>query len=412
MKTNTKSWNLDTVVRRKNKINPKPPYQRGAVWSEGKKQLLIDTILRGYDIPKIYLRESCEGDFEHEVVDGQQRLRAIWEFVNNEFTLGQESKDLPHGDLIGVSYKDLDSDIQDKLGLYDLTIVFIEDSSDLEIRDLFLRLQEGVSLNPAEKRNAMPGNMRDFISELSSHTVFNFVNVTNKRFLYDDWLAHVVCIEINDGPIDIKANNLKKLYEDNRDFASESKVGKKVKKVLSFMAKALSDSPPEMRIKWGFVDLYILVSGLIDDYVLNGKEVEFGQFFVGFERERSDVDDPADLISDGSDYWDRDLYNYIQAFQTSGALRKNIQERADVYLVRAFRDIDGLEPKDSTRLFNENQKIVIWRRDGGKCRHCGCDVEFREMHADHIIPHSKGGKTIVENGQTLCVTCNLKKGSH
>ena len=49
-----------------------------------------------------------------------------------------------------------------------MTIVEIFDASDIEIRDLFLRLQEGVSLNPAEKRNAFVGGMRDFIAELAA----------------------------------------------------------------------------------------------------------------------------------------------------------------------------------------------------------------------------------------------------
>ena len=183
METITKSWNLSTINRRKNKINPQPQYQRTEVWSESKKQLLMDTILRGYDIPKVYLKESEEENFEHEVIDGQQRLRAIWEFFNNEYPLGNYSKDLPIGDVSGQKYSDLMNDILDTFELYELSIIIIKDASQEEVRDLFLRLQEGVTLNPPEKRNAMIGNMRDFISELASHKVFQIIPKDKKIFI-------------------------------------------------------------------------------------------------------------------------------------------------------------------------------------------------------------------------------------
>ena len=80
------SWNVFTIQHRRSKIDPKPPYQRGPTWQEPKRQLLIDTILRNYDMPKLYLRRLARGtDFEHEVADGQQRLRAIWDFMDGGF---------------------------------------------------------------------------------------------------------------------------------------------------------------------------------------------------------------------------------------------------------------------------------------------------------------------------------------
>ena len=85
----------------------------------------------------------------------------------NNFPLGDELSNLPKwGDLPDKRHDELASDVKDDFGSFKLSIVVIEDSSDLEIRDLFLRLQEGVSLNPAEKRNAMVGTMRDFVSDV------------------------------------------------------------------------------------------------------------------------------------------------------------------------------------------------------------------------------------------------------
>ncbi len=411
MKTIRDTWNLSIVSRRQKKINPQPQYQRTGVWSDAKNQLLIDTILRGYDIPKIYLTNSDDRSYEHEVIDGQQRLKAIWGFYNDDYSLGTYSKDLPMGDFSGKKFSELSSDIQDNLDLYQLSIVIIEEAKKEEITDLFLRLQEGVPLNPPEKRNAMIGNMRDFIANLAQHKTFQIIiPKDDKRFMYADWLAHITCLELANGATDVKAQDLKKMYENNKNFDDTSCEAKKVKKILDFIYKSFESKTPELGIKWGFVDFYLLTSLLIDQYILKGKELDFSSFYIGFEKEGRDVDEESELI-DAGDNWSKDLYDYMVAFNSSGGLRKNIETRNQVYTRKLFKEIINLNHKDNKRLFDNNQKIVIWRRDDGSCKMCNCAVEFNEMHADHVIPHSKGGKTTIENGQTLCASCNLKKGS-
>src|SRR5437588_9340312 len=105
MKSNAQAWSLDVVFKRRKKINPKPQYQRTDVWNTSKKQLLIDSILRGYDLPKFYLRPT-QPPFDFEVVDGQQRLHSIWEFLEDRFELPDESGDLPFGDCTGKRYSE------------------------------------------------------------------------------------------------------------------------------------------------------------------------------------------------------------------------------------------------------------------------------------------------------------------
>lgn len=411
MKTNPNNLPIYSIKNRKKKIDPKPQYQRGAVWSESQKQLLIDSILRGYDIPKIYLRVLEDGDpYEHEIVDGQQRLRAIWEFLDNEFPLGEDAidyEDLP--DLAGLYYKDLDSDQQDIIGGFNLSITEIRNATEGEVRELFLRLQEGKTLNPAEKRNAMIGDMRDFVSEISKHSVFKKINKPNRRQLYDDWAAHVVAIEVNNGPTDLKAKDLRKMYRYNERFDSEGVKAKKIRRILNYMDKVLKSQPPEMNIKWGFVDLFLLVSYLIDNYDIKNKHDDIESFFVNFETERRKVKDPAELISGGQSHWGRDLYNYISAFQKEGAKKANIQKRHQVYLNRFLNQNADLVPKDEKRLFNQNERMIIWRRSGEQCQSCKKTLTLEEMHADHVIPHRQGGLTTISNGQCLCPSCNLEK---
>lgn len=412
------NWNVDQVARRKGRIDPKPPYQRAPVWSTSKKQLLIDTILRGYDIPKLYVRRLDSGQYEHEVVDGQQRLRAIWDYVDDKFELGEESESLPgYGDLSGKKYSGLSPSTQDDIGLFQLTVQEIQDESEEEIRDLFRRLQEGVSLSPAEKRHAMMGNLRDFIAELAGevegatpHSVFPLTRLSSNRYKWEDLAAHVVRLEQAGGAANVKAADLYALYESNQGFDMNGKIASKVNKVLNYMARVLKDRPPEMNIKWGFVDLYLLLSSMMDSFDLRGREQEIEAFYVGFEGERRATEDPAELLATGHDDWDRDLYDYIEAFQREGAKRSNIESRHRVYVRRLLRDLSDVVPKDPQRSFTNDERIVIWRRDNGQCQLCGNKVAFDHMHADHVIPHSAGGNTTIANAQLLCHGCNLQKG--
>ena len=174
-------WSIYSVRTRQeqDRINPKPQYQRTPVWTKAKRQLLIDSILRGYDLPKFYLRLS-NSPYEHEVVDGQQRLRAIWDFCGDKYALGDESNDIPDlGDLSGKKWSDLSSRERDRIGDFKLSVAVIKSASDREIRQLFRRLQEGVSLNPAEKRNAIEGEMRDFIAKLGGYSSRFSINLSS-----------------------------------------------------------------------------------------------------------------------------------------------------------------------------------------------------------------------------------------
>ena len=62
------------------------------------------------------------------------------------------------------------------------------------------------------------------------------------------------------------------------------------------------------------------------------------------------------------------------------------------------------------RTFDARQRRILAWVAGGKCRQCGKSINDG-FHADHVVPFSKGGATITQNGQALCAACNLKKGS-
>jgi hypothetical protein len=135
-----------------NTLNMKPPFQRNPVWQDTQKAYLIDTILRGYPVPELYLQTvvTAKGEEEHIVVDGQQRVRACLEFISNEFTLGEESEDFS-----GCSFDDLDDETKQRIFSYKFVVRTLPNLSDAELREIFGRLnRNNVALNRQELRNA------------------------------------------------------------------------------------------------------------------------------------------------------------------------------------------------------------------------------------------------------------------
>ncbi|MDA9674950.1 HNH endonuclease [Pelagibacteraceae bacterium] len=62
------------------------------------------------------------------------------------------------------------------------------------------------------------------------------------------------------------------------------------------------------------------------------------------------------------------------------------------------------------RAFSKRQRFILAMLSGNICMECKKTLN-KSFHADHIKPWSKGGKTIINNGQSLCPQCNLRKGN-
>lgn len=205
MDLNKKPLPMSTLFGIRSRIDTNPDYQRPAVWSTAQKRLLVDTILRGYDVPKIYLRKTGNSPEMYEVVDGQQRIRAIWEFMNGEFDLGKNADCIGDTDMSLMKYESSDKrpglpdEMRVSFDTYSLHIVILSDTDDDEVREMFLRLQNGTTLKAQEKRNALSGNMRDFVKEMSMHPLFSHRGFSNTRFTFDLICAQMVCTELAGG---------------------------------------------------------------------------------------------------------------------------------------------------------------------------------------------------------------------
>lgn len=149
-------WNDD------DELNLNPTFQRGPVWSVPARSYLIDSIIRGYPIPKLLLRTSIDRDTRRtirDVVDGQQRLKTIIDFAAGKFALT-----LKAGEYRGFRYADLQDDEKDDFLAYKLTCEQLINASDEDVLEVFVRINSyAVPVNGPELRNAR------FDNDFSSH---------------------------------------------------------------------------------------------------------------------------------------------------------------------------------------------------------------------------------------------------
>jgi hypothetical protein len=174
-----------------------PDFQRGEVWNSAKKKLLIDTVLREWHIPPVHVVVMNDGSYE--VLDGQQRLTAIKDFVQNKFAINGliEPKDDAIVALHGKRYRDLNSDVKREFDRYTLKINEINNYNPGEPSELFHRLNQTVKLTSSEARNAIYGTMRKAISLLVERMSSKKVNkdilgFSNSRMSYNDLLSRVI----------------------------------------------------------------------------------------------------------------------------------------------------------------------------------------------------------------------------
>ena len=114
-----------------------PEYQRDDnIWSDKNRKYLIDSMLRGFDIPKIYFHVA-DNYGGYDVIDGRQRLRAIFDFIKNEFTTDEK---LISGS--AITYEQLSKKYKEKFENYTFHIVKITDMTDVELTLLVLQHQD------------------------------------------------------------------------------------------------------------------------------------------------------------------------------------------------------------------------------------------------------------------------------
>lgn len=234
----------------RNRIDMEPEYQRsGGIWSLEDKQYLIDSILNEYDIPKLYLADFTtiksvinEDNLQFAVIDGKQRIEAIFGFLSNDYPLSRKFQYQKNENLAlrGLYYKDLQRSHEAVAAVieeYPMPIMHVVTDELEKINELFVRLNKGANLTGAEKRNAMIGPVPKMLRRIAEHEFFaECVRYQTKRGQNLNAAAKLLIFELSEGPVDTKKVSLDDMVRE----ADEGQIKVAFQKTLSGLDKMRS----------------------------------------------------------------------------------------------------------------------------------------------------------------------------
>ncbi len=437
----------------KEKYITRPPYQRKSVWSDKKKQSLLDSLFRRYYVPRLVVREVrlSQEKTVREIIDGQQRITAIQEFFDNKFKLPSSLDDI-HTNLANKYFKDLSVELREFIEteiVVNADIVKNIDDPKNPVHqkvatDIFWRLQQGETLNFMEIAHAKLSSLsRNFVVKYSDdetfdyekyipintnpnkHKFFQIIERDNNRMQHLTLMTRFLIIEEANGYAELKDSAVTEFIEKyvekdgigNYSFEN-NEIAKNCIRNINLFYEIFKNDPmfdektgiKELSREYIIISFYLLIRHLKKHYVVGESEKTIiNKFFFAFY-ERWAKGDQNDF----------DIVVFSNNRQQS---QNNLQER-DIILRQIFFDFlikqnYSLAMLDNKRLFNEAEKIKIYRRDDGRCKQCIAEgksekeaqVSWTQYQADHIFPFAKGGKTIIDNGQVLCVYHNAHKSA-
>lgn len=257
-----------------------PPFQRsGKLWSPADKSYLIDSIINEYDFPKLYLADfSYVGSTlnasakKFAVIDGRQRLEAIFDFIENKFPLSEEFvlESQISLDLRGLRYSELRSRFPAVALIFEqfnLPVMSVITDDSAKINQLFVRMNRNKPLTGAEIRNAMEGVVPPAIRKIAGHSFFTkYCSFATQRGQDKNVAAKLLLLSHANEFVNTKKSDLDgfvKRFIDTFE-ASSSQAGdlqasvRKTLSVLDAMATQFYESDPRLKAS-GLIPIYYRV---------------------------------------------------------------------------------------------------------------------------------------------------------
>lgn len=256
-------------------LDTKPPYQRNPVWTIRQKTALITTILYEYPIPELYMQEltDAEGRQRFIIVDGQQRIKSVLDFVNNEFELSEEGSKWD-----GLRFEELSAEDRKKVYEYTFIVRVLPEISEPELREIFQRINRNTqALNPQELRHATYwGPFIKLQEEIAEYPVWDrfglFSANDRKRMLDVEYVSELSIAYLNG------LQNKKQKLEDyyilyEQDFEQAENLKEVFVKTLGELDSIL---PIEEKLRWrkksDFYTLFYLFSKHVEKLPLSAEK--------------------------------------------------------------------------------------------------------------------------------------------
>lgn len=216
----------------------KPPFQRRPVWVAKQKCSLIESILLGLPVPEVYIQEALverDGEMKpmYYVVDGQQRIRTLLQFIGvdrteaelewNGFALSKLADDSEFRD---VTYAGLKPHQRDSFLTYKFGVRLLQDASDTVVWDMFRRINKFLTkLNDQELRNATyTGPFIRAAMELAERKFWlerGLISPAQIRRMKDIEYTSELLIGVIHGPQGGSAKSIDEYYQQYEDYDDE-----------------------------------------------------------------------------------------------------------------------------------------------------------------------------------------------
>ena len=347
------------VVGYDGQLDIRPKYQREFVYKDKQRDEVIRTVMNGWPLNVMYWvdrGEQYEDDPDeprYEVLDGQQRTISLCEYVDGTFSVDDKY------------FYNLPGNQQKQILDYKL-FVYVCEGTDSEKLEWFRIINiAGEQLTDQELRNAVYAG--SWVSDAKRY--FSKTGCAAST-LADDYL---------------KGSSIRQEFLET---AIEWAAAAEGKSIEAYMAEHQND--PTAQGLWSYFRSVIdWVQAVFPKKRKEMKGLPWGLYYNEHHKRR-DLDP-------------KELEQRVSELMAD----EDVTRKSGVYEYL----LTGKEKALSIRAFDKRDARAAYERQKGICPVCGKHFEYEEMHADHIVPWSKGGKTTPDNCQMLCRDCNLKKGA-
>lgn len=356
------------VVAWDGKLDVRPEYQREYVYADDKRDAVITTVLKGFPLNIMYFVDRKDGTYE--VLDGQQRIISICRYATNSAI----SIKLPvaTGGFNTVNFPNLFDNQKDAFLDYELQVYICEGTEEEKIGWFQTINLAGEELENQEILNAVLHSswLTDAKSAFSRRNCAAYKRYG--KYMNGDYIRQ-------------------KYLETAFKWAADAEGISGKDAVAQYMQKHRFDQNADVLWKY-FEDVFTWVEKVFGKYDKTMKGLPWGLFYNAHK------DDKLDSA-------------HIQTRIAELMADREVQKKSGIYQYLLEGETAEAERYLSCRQFDDDQKKTMYANQGGRCRLCNKPFDLEKMHADHVIPWSRGGKTSIENGQMLCIQCNLKKSA-
>ena len=334
------------VVGFAGKLDIRPPYQREFVYNEKQQQSVINTVKKGFPLNIMYWAARDDGTYE--IIDGQQRTLSICRYAGGDF-----AHDNKYFDNLWDEEQEVVLDY--KLDVYVCT------GTVSEKLDWFKTINiAGEELTEQELRNA--AYYGPWVSDAKRH------------------FSKTGCPAFQVGSAYLKGSAIRQDYlETVLKWTSEGNIEE-------YMGKHQQDENADVLWKY-FTNVMEWVQKVFTTYRREMSGLPWGPLYAEYK----DIVDEEDFDADKIEEQVKKLMQ-----------DEDVTKKAGVYKYI----LDGNERHLSIRAFSNRERRTAYENQAGLCPHCQKKFDIKDMQADHVIPWSKGGKTILLNLQMLCSKCN------